>query len=56
MNDVDLLNAYCRRDDVFIGFGALGVVRQPEDRDYEWLNTHCWVCGRSADEITAARR
>lgn len=41
----------CRRCDVYIGYGAAGVVRKPEGRDEAWLSTHCWVCGRSAQEV-----
>jgi hypothetical protein len=43
---------YCRRCDVFAGFGAVGVVKPPADRadDYVWLSSHCWVCGRPDSE------
>ena len=46
---------YCRRCDLFIGYGAAGVARPPEERagDEEWLRSHCWICGRSRDEIAA---
>jgi hypothetical protein len=50
--------SYCARDDVFVGAGGAGVVRPPEDRkdDHAWLASHCWVCGRSSDEIRKAAR
>lgn len=44
----------CRRCDVFIGWGGAGVVIKPEDRDEAWLSSHCWMCGRSRDEIQQA--
>ena len=48
---------YCRRCDVFIGYGGAGVARPPEDRDRDiaWLVDHCWVCGRHRDEIAGGR-
>jgi hypothetical protein len=46
---------YCRRCDLFIGFGAAGVAIPPpeHDTDITWLETHCWICRRTAEEITA---
>lgn len=44
----------CRRCDVFVGFGGAGVVKPPEGKTADWLNEHCWMCERSADEIRAA--
>lgn len=41
----------CKRCDVFIGFGATGVVRQPEGKTEDWLRSHCWCCERSRSEI-----
>lgn len=48
----------CRKCDVFIGYGALGVAKPPDEHadDREWLWSHCWVCCRSRDEIQAAGR
>ncbi len=36
---------YCRRCDLFTGYGALGVFQKPENADEEWIRTHCWCCG-----------
>lgn len=49
---------YCRRDDVFVGFGAAGVITPPPEHetDQAWLAGHCWVCKRSRDEILAVAR
>lgn len=46
----------CRLCDVFVGYGAAGVARPPEEHagDPVWLADHCWVCGRSRDEIAEA--
>jgi len=44
---------YCRKDDVFIGYGAAGVILPPEGKSPEWLGSHCWVCERSREEIRA---
>jgi flavin-dependent thymidylate synthase len=42
----------CKKCDVYVGFAAEGVVkRRPEGRDHGWLASHCWVCGRSREEI-----
>lgn len=41
----------CRRCDVFVGYGAVGVIRKPAGEDSEWLRNHCWVCGRSRKQI-----
>lgn len=48
----------CRQCDVFIGYGGAGVAKPPDEYadDREWLGSHCWVCGRSRDEIRAAGR
>jgi thymidylate synthase ThyX len=45
----------CKKCDVFVGFAADGVARRPEEHkdDKEWLTNHCWVCGRSREEIEA---
>jgi hypothetical protein len=43
----------CRHCDVFVGFGAAGVAKQPEGKDRQWLATHCWVCEKSEDEVRA---
>jgi hypothetical protein len=50
--------SYCRRCDVFTGMAAAGVARPPAEHamDGEWLAAHCWVCGRSADEIARSPR
>lgn len=44
---------YCRRCDVFVGAGAAGVAKPPEEHadDPAWLADHCWVCSRSSAEI-----
>lgn len=44
---------YCRPCDVYVGFGAAGIVRVPEDRadDRDWLASHCWMCKRSNEQI-----
>jgi thymidylate synthase ThyX len=41
----------CKKCDVFVGFGAVGVARQPAFKKQEWLENHCWICGRSREEI-----
>lgn len=43
----------CRRCDVFVGYGAAGVVERPTGtaRDVQWLKSHCWMCERSREEI-----
>lgn len=45
----------CKKCDVFVGFAADGVVRRPEEHkdDKQWLLNHCWMCGRSAEEVEA---
>ncbi len=50
--------SYCAQDDVFVGLAGAGVVLAPAEHadDPAWLATHCWVCGRSADEIRKALR
>jgi hypothetical protein len=50
--------SYCAQDDVFVGSAAAGVVKPPPEHagDLAWLATHCWVCGRSSDEIRKAPR
>lgn len=40
----------CKRCDVFIGYGGVGVVAMPM-KSSEWLKSHCWMCGRSREEI-----
>jgi flavin-dependent thymidylate synthase len=45
----------CKKCDVFVGFGALGVAKQPDDKSAGWLESHCWVCGRSREEIARAQ-
>jgi hypothetical protein len=40
-------HGYCSHCDLFIGYGALGVYLPPEDKDEDWLRSHCWCCGRS---------
>jgi hypothetical protein len=46
---------YCRRCDLFIGFGAAGIAHPPAEHetDIGWLETHCWICRRTAQEIAA---
>jgi hypothetical protein len=48
----------CEHCDIYVGYGAMGVVRMPDQRlsDYTWLASHCWMCCRSADEIRADPR
>lgn len=46
----------CRRCDMFVGFGAAGVYLPPQGRDVAWLAGHCWVCGRSREEVRADGR
>lgn len=41
---------YCRRCDLFIGYGAAGVFMPPEDKDETWLREHCWCCGLPRSE------
>lgn len=36
----------CRPCDAFVGYGASGVARRP-DEPAGWLESHCWVCGRN---------
>jgi hypothetical protein len=36
----------CKPCDVFAGYGAIGVVRMPVDKDEDWLMVHCWLCER----------
>lgn len=50
------MNILCRRCDVYVGFGGAGVVRPPAGRPIAWLSSHCWVCGRSAEEVSKAQR
>jgi hypothetical protein len=45
----------CRRCDVYIGYGGVGVARRPEGKSPEWLAEHCWVCHRSREEIREGR-
>ena len=46
----------CRHCDVFVGWAGAGVVEVPTDKPVDWLATHCWLCGRSADEVREAPR
>jgi thymidylate synthase (FAD) len=46
----------CQKCDVYVGFSALGVALQPEHKSQEWLRDHCWVCGRSREEVAANPR
>lgn len=48
--------SYCRHCDLFTGYGAVGVVRIPVDRDQDWLCRHCWLCERSIAEIAQEAR
>jgi len=41
---------YCRRCDLYAGYGALGVYSQPEQPP-EWLATHCWCCGTHISQL-----
>lgn len=43
----------CKRCDVFVGYGGLGVVKKPEDVASDELFRICWVCRRQAEEIAA---
>lgn len=45
------MSLICRKDDVYVGYAALGVVKEPLDQTTEWKKDHCWVCHRSRDEI-----
>lgn len=47
------MNNYCRHCDLFIGYGAAGICLPPDDKDADWLRTHCWGCGKSESEIHA---
>lgn len=47
---------YCSYCDVFVGYAGAGVVRPPKDKDEDWLKTHCWMCGKSKEEIEAYER
>lgn len=46
----------CKRCDVYVGFGALGVAKPPLDVPNDQLNHVCWVCRRTASEIEEAQR
>jgi thymidylate synthase ThyX len=43
----------CKKCDVFIGYGAVGVAKPPVEHqdDAAWLIDHCWVCLRSRAEV-----
>lgn len=44
----------CKRCDVYVGFGAVGVVEPPQGvTDPDQLNNMCWVCRRTGAEIAA---
>jgi hypothetical protein len=45
---------YCRRCDLFIGYGALRVYRPPAEPWPGWRDYHCWSCRRSDVEIALA--
>lgn len=47
------IETLCQKCDVYVGYGALGVVSMPKDRDRRWLVSHCWMCKRSAVEVAA---
>lgn len=49
-------SAYCRHCDVFMGFGAAGVVKMPQDRSMDWLACHCWLCGISLEDNAKRNR
>ena len=51
MTEIELSWLLCKRCDVFVGYGAVGVVKEPEDRDHAWKCDHCWMCKRHRDEI-----
>jgi hypothetical protein len=42
---------WCERDEQYIGFAAANDMPMPKGHSYEWLQTHCWDCGRSQSEI-----
>lgn len=46
----------CKKCDVFVGYAAMGIAKEPEGKDREWLRDHCWVCGRSREEVEANPR
>lgn len=41
----------CKKCDVYVGFGAAGIAKQPKGKNELWLDTHCWICERSEVEI-----
>lgn len=43
----------CKRCDVFVGFGAMGVVREPVDIPEAELGDRCWVCKRTRAQVEA---
>lgn len=41
----------CKKCDIIVGYGALGVAKIPEGETELWLQNHCWICRRSREEI-----
>ena len=41
----------CKNCDVYVGYGAVGVVTQPKGKSHEWLSSHCWMCKRDAATV-----
>lgn len=50
---MDLL---CKKCDVYVGYGAAGIAEKPVGRPPQWLANHCWICGRSVEEVRADPR
>ena len=46
---------YCRRCDLYAGYGALGIYLPP-DKPKDWLTTHCWCCGTHISQLQDAPR
>lgn len=44
----------CKACDVFIGYGAAGVARKPDDVPADQLDRICWVCRRTPEQLMAA--
>lgn len=53
----EMMHDLCRLCDMWIGYAGAGVAEPPTDRrdDPDWLASHCWICGRSRDEIRESR-